>query len=383
MNFQLDAEQQLLQDSVRRFIDKSYGFEARAALLREHQGGSAANWRIFADNGWLAAALPEAHGGLGGGVLDTALITLELGRGLVIEPYLGCAVLAAQTLAAAADPAQQAAWLPALADGSQRAALAWCEASSHGNPGFVETVAQPSADGFILRGTKSSVLGAQGAHRYIVSARVGAGQGDDDIALFLVEAGARGLHERAFLLHDGCGASELVLDQVPVGRSALLGGTGSGLAALRHGLAHGIAAQCAGLVGAMEKAVEMTAEYLRVRKQFGVAIGSFQALQHRMADMAAEMEIARAMLHRLLASLETDPPALRQVAVSQAKALVGRAAKYVCGQAIQLHGGIGMTEEYAIGHYYKHAVVADLLFGGADAHEAACAEALQRSLAVS
>ncbi|CAG2146680.1 Acryloyl-CoA reductase (NADH) [Cupriavidus yeoncheonensis] len=377
MNFNLDSEQQLLQDSVRRFVERAYGFDARAALVAAGQGGSAANWSTFAENGWLAAALPEAHGGLGGSVTDTALIAQQLGRGLVIEPYLGCAVLAPQTMAAAGTGTQQARVLPSVADGSKRLALACSELPARGDPAVVHTVATPCSGGYVLNGRKTLVLGAQDADWFIVSAKIAPGA--EGISLFLVDSHATGLGMQALRLHDGSQAADVLLQDVRVAQDDLLGAPGAGLPALRHGLAHGIAALCAELVGGMERAIELTAEYLKTRHQFGVAIGSFQALQHRMADMAAELELARSMLYALLAALQNEGPALQEHRASQAKALVGRAARYVCGQAIQLHGGIGMTEEYAVGHYFKRAVVAEILFGTADFHDARCASRLQEA----
>lgn len=381
MNFNLNDEQQMLEDSVRRFVDKAYAFETRSAIVKAAEGGSAENWRTFAENGWLAAALPEEHGGLGGSVLDTALIAQQFGRALVVEPYLGCAVLAAQTLVAAAAPGLKDTLLPALADGSARVALAYSEASSRGDPAIVQTVARQDNDGYRIEGAKTLVLGAGHADWFIVSARVAdAGREDEGISLFLVPANAAGLAQQALPLHDGTQAAELTFAQLAVPASALLGERGRGLEALRSGLSHGITALCAELVGAMERAIEITAEYLKVRKQFGVPIASFQALQHRMADMAAELELSRSMLYAMLAALECESGKTQQLALSQGKAFIGRAAKWVCGQAIQLHGGIGMTEEYAVGHYFKRAVVADILFGTSDQHEAANAAALQEAL---
>lgn len=377
MNFNLNAEQQLLQDSVRRFVDKDYGFEARTALIKARSTCSASHWQTFADNGWLAAALPESCGGLDGSLIDTVLIAQELGRGLVLEPYLGCAVLAAQTLLAAGTTAQCEQWLPALADGSRKFSLAYSEAQSRGFPEPVGTRAVATGDGYALSGCKTLVLGGADADSFIVSART---SDADGIALLVVPANASGLSRRVLPLHDGSFAAELTFEQVRVAREALLGEAGKGLAALRHGLAHATAVLGAELVGGMEKAIEFTAEYLKVRKQFGVPIGSFQALQHRLADMAAELELARSMLYALLASIENDAADERQRIVSQAKSVIGRAARFVCSQAIQLHGGIGMTEEYQVGHYYKRAVVADALFGSSDGHDAACAAQLQRDL---
>ncbi|MFB9121934.1 acyl-CoA dehydrogenase [Paraburkholderia dipogonis] len=377
MNFTLSAEQQLLQDSVRRFVDRDYSFETRMALVKAGSTCSATHWQTFADNGWLAAALPECCGGFDGSLIDTVLIASELGRGLVVEPYLGCAVLAAQTLLAGATRAQREQWLPALADGSRKFALAYGEAQSRGFPELVETSATPTPDGYSLTGCKTLVLGGADADSFIVSARA---QDADGITLMLVPAHAPGLSRRVLPLHDGSFAAELTYDGVRVPREAVLGVPGHGLTALQHALSHATAALGAELVGVMERSIELTAEYLSVRKQFGVPIGSFQALQHRLADMAAEMELARSMLYALLGSLENDAPPARLRAVSQAKSVIGRAARFVCGQAIQLHGGIGMTEEYQVGHYYKRAVVADVLFGSSDQHDAACAAQLQNEL---
>jgi acyl-CoA dehydrogenase len=375
MKFNLNDEQGLLRDSVRRFVDKEYDLAARTARLRSGEPCHAGHWQTFADNGWLAAALPEAAGGLGGNVIDMALISAEFGRGLVIEPWLGSAVLAPQTVLAGGSAQQREALLPAVADGSRRLALAYSESQSRGFIGPVLTRATPAPGGYTLHGTKTLVLGGRDADAFVVSADV-AGAGT---SLFVVEAGQEGVKRRSLPLHDGSWAAEVTFDGVFVPADALLGEAGNGEAALRQGLAHGIAALCAELVGAMEKAIEITADYLKVRKQFGVAIGSFQSLQHRMSDMAAEMEVARSMLYVLLAAVDNDSPDLDRT-VSQAKSLVVRAARYVCGQAIQLHGGIGMTEEYPVGHYFKRAVVADALFGNADMHDARNAEAWQASL---
>jgi alkylation response protein AidB-like acyl-CoA dehydrogenase len=373
MDLKLNSEQQLLQDSVRRYIDRACPFESRAVRLKARQGASLDHWRAFADNGWLAAALPEAHGGLGGSLVDTALIAHEFGRGLVLEPYLGCAVLAAQTLVASGTTAQKERLLPALADGSLRMALAYSEPASRGMLLPVATSAQPrSGGGWLLSGRKSLVLSGGLAQQYIVSARR-EGAPADEITLFLIDVDAAGLQRLALPLHDGSWAEELVLDGVQVAADAMLGEPGAGLPALRAGLAHGVVTLGAELVGAMEKVIELSAEYLRTRKQFGVAIGSFQALQHRIADMATEMETARSMLYAALASMDSDDAAARQRTLSAAKALIGRAAKFVCGQGIQLHGGIGVTEEYLVGHYFKRAVVAELQLGSIDRHEAACA----------
>lgn len=374
MDFDLTSEQRMLQDSVRRFIEKSYGFEARTTLLKHGKNGSQANWSTFADNGWLMAPIPEEYGGLGGSLLETAIIAQELGRGLVVEPYLGCAVLAAQTLVAGGTPAQREFLLPKLAVGARRIALAYSEPASRGLPEPVSLVAERAGKGYILNGRKSLVLGASGAQAFIVSARV---SGVEGVTLLLVDADTPGLRRQPLPLHDGTWVEELTFDGARVDEDALMGEPGRGLAALQAGIAAGTVTLCAELIGVMEKTIEITAEYLKTREQFGVPIGSFQALQHRMADMAAELEVARSMLYVAQASLTNDDAPTRQRRIAAAKMLIGRAAKFVCGQGIQLHGGIGMTEEYEIGHYYKRAVVADLLLGSSDSCEAVCATALQ------
>ncbi|MFM0505502.1 acyl-CoA dehydrogenase family protein [Paraburkholderia caffeinilytica] len=376
MNFNLNSEQQMLQDSVRRFVERDYGFEARRALLVSGSTHNTAHWNTFAENGWLAAALPEAYGGLGGTVIDTVLIAQAFGRGLVTEPYMGCAVLGAQAIAAAGTPEQCERLLPTLADGTRRIALAYGEAHSRGLPESLQMRAEHVGDNYRLSGRKTLVAGGAAADAFVVSAVTP----DGGVTLFLVDAGTPGLTRTVLPLHDGSWAAELTLEGVTLPAQAVLGEPGQGLPALQQVLGHGTATLCAELVGGMERAIEITADYLKMRKQFGVPIGSFQVLQHRLADMAAELEIARSMLYALLASIMNDEAGRRDYVVSQAKSLIGRAAKFVCGQAIQLHGGIGMTEEYQIGHYFKRAIVADALLGGSDRHDTRCADYVRRTL---
>lgn len=378
MDFTLTTEQQLLSDSVARFIQNEYDFETRAKSVGSGKGRDAPHWGTFAENGWLAAAVPDDLGGWGGTVVETALISQQLGRGLFAGPWLGSAVLATQVLIASGNRALIGEWLLPLCDGSRRLALAYSEHGARGVPHIVETRASADDNTRRISGHKTLVLGASGADGFIVSARA---QGElrerHGIGLFLVSAGDSGLSITPTRLHDGSDAAELRLDRAEA--IALTDMTG-GLEALETGLSHGMLALCAELVGCMERSIEITAEYLRTRKQFGVTIGSFQSLQHRMADMAAEMELARSMLFAALASFENDDPATHRQVLGGAKALITTAARNVCGQGIQLHGGIGMTEECAIGHYFKRAIVADTLFGSGSLHEAACAAALQDEL---
>lgn len=379
MDFALSTEQQMLSDSVARFIKNEYRFEHRLALVAVGMEESTSFWGTFADNGWLAAAVPETRGGFGGTAAEIAIISEQLGRGLVLEPWIGSAVLAIQTLLATGDETLLTEWLPSLCDGSRRLALAYSEAGAAGMPSIVETSAALHGGGYQLTGRKTLVLGGMGADAYLVSARLNGGIDDrEGIGLFLVPAEAAGLTATSIRLHDDTVAAEVTLDGVPA--TAVLVNRGEGIAALEYGLQHAMMAQCAELVGAMEQSVKITAEYLRTRKQFGVTIGSFQSLQHRIADMAAEMEMARSMLFAALESFENDDAGTRASTVAAAKAFITMAARNVCGQGIQLHGGIGMTEECAIGHYFKRAIVADALFGNHTLHQAACAEALRKQL---
>lgn len=379
MDFKLNSEQQMLRDSVRRYLERSYDFETRLAALKGRVAGSGGHWQAFAEAGWLAAALPEEYGGLSGSIIDTALIAEEFGRALVVEPYAACAVAGAQTVLAAGREDQRVRWMPALADGSRRVALAYSEPQSRGLPGPIATRAVRASGGFRLNGLKTLVMGGVEADGFIVSALLDEpGQHPSAQTLFLVDADRVRSTCRPLRLHDGSRACELELDEVFVDEGAVLGETGRGLAALRAGLSAGMAALSAELVGVMERALEITAEYLKTRSQFGVRIGSFQSLQHRMADMATELEVARSMLYSLLAAMSSEDVDTRWIAACRTKALVARSARWVCGQAIQLHGGIGMTEEYAVGHHFKRAVVADLAFGAADRLDAHVAESRVR-----
>lgn len=361
----------MLADSVARFVETACSFEARREQIE--RGDDAPNWTTFGANGWLGAALPEEAGGYGGGAVEMAIISEQLGRALVPDPWMGCGIMALQLLAG---DAGRSGLLQETIEGRQRIALAYSEPAARGLPWIVTTRATQAGGGWELSGHKTLVVGGTGADHFIVSAR--ASDSEDGIRLFLVPAGAAGLRADSTPLHDGSMAAELWLDQV---RGGLLHIEGPHGAALERAVGYGITALCAELVGGMERAIELTADYLRVRKQFGVTLSTFQSLQHRMADMAAEKELARSMLYSAIASLENDPPHELRMAMSSAKMLVGAAARNVCGEAIQLHGGIGMTDEYAIGHYFKRAIVADALLGGRSVHEAVVAAGIREGIA--
>lgn len=368
MDFELNHEQVLLQDSVRRFVEKQYDFDTRRKLVREGGGFDPKHWAVFAELGWLAIGLPEEHGGLGGSAVELAIILEELGKGLVVEPFLPVAVLAAQALAASGVTGEAAQVLADIGTGTARPVLAHGEIDALGEIGFVETAAVRGGSGWSLTGRKSLVVGAPFATHYLVSART-SGAPDDlqGISLFLLQPGDAGLERIDVRLSDSSRASEIVLSAAEVPAARLIGTEGNAFAALATAHAHATTLICAEAIGAMDKALWITRDYLKTRQQFGQPIGNFQALQHRMADMLIELELSRAQLFAALAALGSAP-AVRDRAVSSAKVQIGKAARLVGGQAIQLHGGIGITEEYVIGHYFKRLTMINNAFGNVGFH---------------
>lgn len=368
MEFQLNEEQQMLRDSARRYLEQHCGFQQRA------QGHAQAapdgrHWRTFADMGWLAMALPEDVGGLGAGPVESAILMEELGRVLCVEPYWAVAVLAAQTLLASGDAARCGELLPGVADGTTRLVLAHAEAAARGAVGYVETRAQADANGrWRLHGNKLAVVGGDRADRLLVSARTSGGAGEaDGISLFLVDPQAAGLRLRPVRLIDNRWAADIVLEGVDVGPEDLVGDLGQAHAALLAGHEYGLLGLCAEALGVMEQAMWITRDYLKMRQQFGVTLSTFQSLQHRMSEMLIELELSRGMVHRALAAM-SGPPAERSAALAAAKVHIGRSGQFVCGQAIQLHGGIGVTEEYVIGHHFKRMTCIEHALGNSHLH---------------
>ena len=352
MQLSLTDEQVLLRDSVRRFVERDH---AERAL--SHLGHDDAIWAVFAEQGWLAAALPEAVGGLGGDAFSTAVIAEELGRGLVPEAYVPVAATAAQLLHAL-EP--EGARLQGLMWGQLRPVLAHLEFEGRGDVRWVETRAEKHADGWALTGAKTAVLGGPAADLLLVTARTGEG-----LSVFAVPADAPGLQRLDYRTVDERGASNLTLTNVRVDGEALVGAAGSAWDAVERAIDHGLVAASAEAVGAMDVAFEMTREYLKTRRQYNTLIGDFQALRHRLADMFIECEQARSIVLRALAGLAGDGAERGRLA-SAAKVRTAQAGRYVTAQAIQLHGGIGMTKEYPIGRHYQRLTMFGLL-GGAEA----------------
>jgi alkylation response protein AidB-like acyl-CoA dehydrogenase len=367
MNFQHTEDRRMLADMIGRFVAEQYRFETRDRIAHSPLGYSPELWRQFAELGVIGALFSEADGGFGGTGFDIAVVFEALGRGLVVEPFLGCAVLAGGAIAAAGTPKQKAL-LPEIIAGTKLATFAHGEPQSHYELAHVSTTARRSGDGWVLDGAKAVVAHGEQADVFVVSAR-SAGAVDDEagLSLFLVPANAADLSLRGYPLIDGGRAAELTLRGVEVGADALLGAEGEAFATLEHVSGRGVLALCAEALGAMDAAKETTLEYLRTRKQFGVPIGSFQALQHRMADLLLEIEQARSAVINAAAALAGDRTA-RERALSAAKFSIGNIGTLVAEECIQLHGGIGMTWELPLAHLAKRLVMIDHQLGDADHH---------------
>lgn len=370
MDFNLSDEQQMLADTVQRFVEQEYDFEARRKLARTDTGFSKTHWKTLAEIGLTGLLVPEEHGGMGAGP-EEALIAMEaLGRGLVLEPLLSTAVVAASLIARHGSGSQKSALLPAIADGSMRIALASLEPGARFDLWSVATDARRRPDGsYALNGRKCVVIQGDSAQRLIVSARTsGSPAGKDGITLFLVDAAAPGVTVKAYPNIDGHHSADILLQDATVDGGAVLGEVGRGYEPLEWATDRGIAALCAEAVGTMSRLFDITVEYLRTRKQFGQPIGRFQALQHRATEMLVAMEQARSVALMAAAKVDDPDPIERRRAVSAAKAVVGRSGRFIGEQAIQLHGGMGMTDELATGHYFKRLHCIDMTWGDSAHH---------------
>jgi alkylation response protein AidB-like acyl-CoA dehydrogenase len=366
MNFQHTDDRRMLADSLNRFVAEQYAFETRDRIAKSPEGYSPDLWRQFADLGVIGALFSEDDGGFAGGGFDIAVVFEALGRGLVVEPFLGT-VLAGSAIAHAGSPAQKAL-LAELIGGTRIAAFAHGEPDAHHALTHVQTRARRVGGQWQLDGVKAVVQHGEQADVFVVSART-AGAVDDEagISLFLVPAETPGLSLRGYPNVDGGRAAELTLAGVTLGPDALLGAEGAGSATIEHSVGKGVLALCAEAVGAMDVAKDATLEYLRTRKQFGVPIGSFQALQHRMADLLVEIEQARSAVINASAALDADR-VTRERALSAAKVTIGRIGTLAAEECIQLHGGIGMTWELPLAHYAKRLVMIDHQLGDEDHH---------------
>jgi pimeloyl-CoA dehydrogenase small subunit len=376
MDFDLTDEQRLLKDSVDRLIADRYDFETRKRYAQEPEGFSRALWAQYAELGLLGLPFPEEDGGFGGGAVETMIVMEALGRGLALEPYLATVVLGGGLLRHGASEEQRAELVPQIAAGELTLAFAHTERQSRYDLADVKTTAKRDGDGYLLDGQKGVVLHGDSAQRLLVTARMAGGQRDrSGIGVFLVDAKAEGVSRRGYGTQDGQRAAEVTLANVRVGPEAVIGDPEDALPVVERVVDEAIAALCAEAVGCMHEMHTLTIKYMKTRKQFGVPIGSFQALQHRGSEMFMALEQARSMAMFATMSAQDPDPAERARAVSAAKVQIGRSGRFIGQNAVQLHGGVGMTQEFKVGHYFKRTTMIDLAFGDADHHLAKLAEA--------
>jgi pimeloyl-CoA dehydrogenase small subunit len=369
MDFDLSEEQRLLKDSVERLMADRYDFESRRRYAKEPEGWSRGVWQKYAELGLTGLPFAEEHGGFGGGPVEVMIVMEAFGRALALEPYLASTVLGGSLVRLGGSDALRAATLPQVAAGGTKLAFAHAERQARYDLADVATTAKKDGSGHLLNGAKSLVLHGDAADKLVVSARVAGSQRDrNGLALFLVDARADGISRRGYPTIDGQRAAEVTLSNVRVDDAALVGESGKAFPLIEQAVDIAIAALCAEAVGALAAMHEMTVDYLKTRKQFGVPIGSFQVLQHRAAEMLIGVEQARSMA-MLATMMAEEPDALeRAKAIAAAKVQIGRSARIVGEGAIQLHGGIGMTMEYKVGAYFKRVTAIDTLFGDADHH---------------
>jgi alkylation response protein AidB-like acyl-CoA dehydrogenase len=368
VDFSLTEEQSILADSVSRFIESNYDFETRQKIVESDTGFSLDMWRTFAELGWTAVPFAEDDGGLGGGAIELTLMMEQFGRGMVVEPFLANIVLAGGALRRAASPEQKDAWLAPLIGGELQAALAFAEPQARYDIADISTTAIADGDDFVLKGRKSFVLNGGAAGLIILPARTSGAQVDSSgITLFAVAADAEGISRRPYPTVDGQQAAEVELDNVVVPSSAVLGAVDGGYGLLRDIIDEATLAVAAEAIGIMQIMHDKTVDYSRNRVQFGVPIGTFQALQHRMVDTMIACEQSRSLLYWCVMLAAAGSPQTRE-AISALKYQVGTAGVHVAREAVQLHGGMGVTWELDIAHYFKRLTAIDLTFGNADVH---------------
>jgi alkylation response protein AidB-like acyl-CoA dehydrogenase len=369
VDFALSPEQTLLRDAVRGYCRDHYAFPARMASLRGAEGFSREHWAAYAELGWLGAAMPEALGGTGGSAIELALILEELGRVAALEPFVPCAVLAGQAMLGAGREAQRHRVLTPLIEGRLMLACAHAETAARGVTAFVETRAHRTVGGYHLSGHKTFVPGGGSADAFLISARTaGDGLDREGVSLFLVRADTPGLVRRRFRTLDGGQAAELTFRDLSVDADALVGLEGQALDPIEDAIDLAMVCVCAEAVGSMAGVVTTTRDYLKTRRAYGTTLSTFQALQHRLADMLVELELSRSMMYRVLAAMRDVDRRARRVAVSAAKALIGRGGRFVGASGIQLHGAMGVSDDCVISHYFKRLTAIEALFGSSDFH---------------
>jgi len=370
MNFDFTEEQIMLRDSVARFIQDDYDFDTRQRIAGSDEGMSRDNWQTFAQLGWLSIPFAEEHGGFGGNAVDVMLMMEQLGKGLVLEPYLATVLLFGGLLQKGGSAEQQANHIPKIIDGSCLGALAYLERQSRFELADVKTTALADGDSFSLNGEKVVVFNGVNADHVIVSARTSGEQSDEQgISLFLLATDAPGIEKLSYRMMDGQVVANLVFTNVQVPAANLVGVLGEAYPLIEAVALEANLALAAEAVGIMEQLNSKTVEYTKTRQQFGVAIGSFQALQHRMVDTFMAHEQTKSLLYRAVCAI-TDAEEDATTAIHALKVMVDRAGKQVFAEAIQLHGGMGITDELDIGHYAKRLMMINTSFGNGDYHQA-------------
>ena len=366
MDFSFTEEQTLLRNTVQSLLSDKYDFDTRRKVAKSADGWRPEIWAQFAELGLLAAPFSEEMGGLGGGAIETMIVMEEFGRHLVIEPYVETVVIAGGFLREGGSAAQQEAHIPGIIGGETVWAFAYAEPQGRYNLADLTTTAKKDGSGYVINGYKAVVLGAPWAHKLIVTARTSGGQRDrDGVSVFIVDKSAAGVSTRDYPTVDGRRASEITFENVKVDADALIGAEGKGLPLVEKITDQAIAALSAEAIGCMKELNTATVEYCKTRKQFGVPIGKFQVLQHRMVDMFMAYEQSVSMTYMVNLKLDEND-AERTKAAAGAKVQIGKAGRYVGQQAVQLHGGMGMTDELNVGHYFKRLTMIDTQFGNVD-----------------
>ena len=383
MEFNYSEEQLALQDTLQRFISRDYDFDKRRAFSASSTGFSPQAWKQYADLGLLSLPFPEELGGLGGTAVDTMLVMEQFGKGLLLEPYLSTVVTCGGLIRDAGSDSLKQRLLPQIGAGAVKLSFAGYEAAGRYDLPYVGCTAQESGGSWRLSGRKTVVLDGASADYFLVSARSGGKISDrDGVSLFLVPKDAKGLTVAGYPTQSGARAADLALENVAAGADALIGAPGRALRIIERAVDHAIAALCAEAVGIINALNEATLNYLKTRKQFGVAIGTFQALKHKMADMLIAAEQAQSMAIIAAVHADSEDAADRHRAISAAKAYIGQAGRLVGQHAVQMHGGMGVVDELIVSHYFKRLTMIDLSFGDADYHLARFSETLRPTSAL-
>ena len=369
MSFTFTEDQKLLSESANRFVLDEYDFETRRKILNQDGGFDKGNWSKFAELGWLALPIAEEYGGLGGSTVDTAVLLEALGRGLVVEPYQSSIVLGAELLQITGNEEQKKQYLPSVAEGKTLVSFAHIEPTSRFNLSHIKTKASKEGDCYVVNGEKAIVYNAETADFFIVSARTEGDVSDQaGITLFVIPSNSEGIKLRSYPTIDGLRASELTLNAVKVDQKDILGALHQAMPAIQQVVDRACVLLCAEAAGAMDTAVKLTVDYIKNREQFGQAIGSFQVLQHRAVEMLGAKDFSRALTYRAAGAMDQSNSSERARAVSAAKVEMGRSGKLIGQEGIQLHGGMGMTDDMPIGHFFKRLTMIDAIFGNVDFH---------------